>query len=75
MFASEPGAASPEPGVDFVENQQRAMLVTNAAKQGKKLGRWNIDSATALDRFSQHGSDRVAPEDFLNFGLDRKSVV
>jgi hypothetical protein len=69
MFASEPGAASPEAGVDFVENQQRAMLVTNAAKQGKKLGRWNIDPATALNRFNQYGSNRLVPEDFLNFGF------
>ena len=52
-------ARSPHPALDFVEDQQNAVLIAQFSQLTEKPLRHGLDSAFALDRLDHHGSRLV----------------
>src|SRR6266540_2163311 len=62
MFAGEPCTRSAKAGVNFVENQQRAVLVAEGAQPAQKLWRRNVDPSPGLHRLHEDGADGMPAE-------------
>ncbi len=74
VFAREPFSRATEAGVNFIEHEERFVFVAQAAEQGKKFGRRNIDAAAALDGFNEHRADPAALKVAAHEGLDDGQV-
>src|SRR2546429_355079 len=70
VFAGEPFPGATEPGVDLVEDEQRAVLVTKPPQQREKCGRRNIDAASDLNRLNQDGADLFPAKEALDIILN-----
>ena len=69
MFARKPFSGSTETGVNFVEDEQRAMFIAKPAEQRKEFRQGNVDSAADLDGFDQDGADFLAAEKAADLGF------
>ena len=54
MFAGEHLAGPAEPGLHFVEDEERTEFIAEPSDSGQVVVRGNVDAALALDRFEQH---------------------
>ena len=75
VFAGEPFSGAAEAGVNFVEDQQRAVFVAQFAEQRQKFRRRNVDAAARLNRFDQHRADPFAAEKLADFEFDGRARV
>ncbi len=59
MFAREPFSGAAKAGVNFIENQKRAMFVAKFSEQGQKFWRRNVTAAACLNRFDENCANSV----------------
>ena len=63
VFAGEPFSGAAKAGVNFVENQQRAVFVAEFAQQRQKFRRRDVDAAARLHRLDENRANPFAPEE------------
>ena len=71
VFARKPFSGAAKAGVNLVQDQQRALLVAQAAQQRQKLWRRNAAAGAALNRFDEDGADFLAAEQRAEAGFDQ----
>src|SRR5207237_8155605 len=71
MLAAPAAAGRAEAGLDFVENQNDSILVTNLPQFPQPFAAEMIIAAFALDRFNNNGGniDSAFIDEFSNLGL------
>src|SRR5689334_12590224 len=69
MLASKPFPCTAEPGVNLVQDQQRAMFRCKLPQQFKEAGLWHIYPASHLDGFDQDRANLFAPEQLFKLTL------
>ena len=74
VFAGKPFPGAAEAGVNFIENQQRAVLVAQFAQQRQKFRRRDIDAAARLHRLDQNRADPFAAEKVADRTIRRRQV-
>src|ERR1035437_9832557 len=74
MFAREPFSGAAKAGVNFIENQKRAMFVAKFSEQGQKFFWRNIDAAARLNWFNENGTDTFAPEEVADLKFDGRKI-
>src|SRR5690349_7378347 len=57
VLAREPRAGAAKPGVNLIENQQRAVLIANAPQHREKIRQRNVDAASRLNRLDKNGAE------------------
>src|SRR6185436_13119045 len=70
MLASKPFSAPTKPGVDFVQDKQRAMFIAKAAEQWEEFRRGNVDAAADLDWFGENRADFLPAKQALDSRFD-----
>src|ERR1019366_4191123 len=71
VFAGKPSARATKARIDLIQNQQGVVLVTKPAQHGQKPRRRNVYAAAYLNRFDQHHTNPLAPEEALYSGFDQ----
>src|SRR5689334_11902612 len=62
VFASKPSPRATESGVDLIQNQQGAELITEPPQQNQEFGWWNVNPTADLDWFHQDCPNGPAPQ-------------
>ncbi len=70
MFAGEPFSRAAKAGVNFIENQKRAVFIAQLSQQRQEFRRWNVDAAACLDWLDQNRANLFAAEKFLAARFD-----
>jgi len=60
MFAGEPATGPAQPGLNLIENEERAALLAELAHELEELVLSGNDAALSLDYLEDHGRGRVA---------------
>ena len=66
VLAGKPFPGAPETGVNLVENEQRAVVITELAEQWQEFQRRNVDAAARLDGLDEDGADLLPAEGLAN---------
>src|SRR5690606_29466152 len=74
MLAREPFPRSPEAGVNFIENEQRAVLITQFPQQRQKSRRRNVDATASLNRLDENCTNLLTTKNFPGSRLDSAKV-